>query len=99
MTIRDQEEQDLRIDHMTINIEIREDMEQFKRDQVDRKDDLKWEFRKIVIQTALGAAAAVGTGLGIAFLLWGLREPLSPPPPQTIILQQPAPAPAPLKPP
>jgi hypothetical protein len=78
---------------MTIDIEkIQQDREQWQLNQ-------KWEFRKIVIQTALGAAAAVGTGLGIAFLLWGLREPLSPPPPQTIILQQPAPAPAPLKPP
>ena len=38
MTTRDQEEQDLRIDQMTLNIEkIREDLEQFKRDQVNRK--------------------------------------------------------------
>ena len=48
---------------MTIDIEkIRQDREQWQLNQ-------KWEFRKIVIQTALGAAAAVGTGLGIAFLL------------------------------
>jgi hypothetical protein len=78
---------------MTIDVEkIRQDREQWQLNQ-------KWETRKFVLQTVLGAAAAVGTGLGIAFLLWGLREPLPPPPPQTIILQQPAPAPAPLKPP
>jgi hypothetical protein len=57
MTIRDQEEQDLRIDQMTINIEkIREDLEQFKRDQVNRKDDLKWENRKFVVSAIVAAA-------------------------------------------
>ena len=54
---------------MTIDIEkIRQDREQWQLNQ-------KWEFRNIVIQTVLGAAAAVGTGLGIAFLLWGSANP------------------------
>jgi hypothetical protein len=48
---------------MTIDIEkIRQDREQWQLNQ-------KWEFRNFVLQTVLGAAAAVGTGLGIAFLL------------------------------
>jgi hypothetical protein len=90
MTTRDQEEQDLRIDQMTINIEkIRQDLDQAKLDQ-------KWETRKFVLQTFVGAVAAVAAGVGIGNLIWARREPPQPP---TIILQQPAPPPAPLKPP
>jgi hypothetical protein len=86
MTTRDQEEQDLRIEQMTINI-----------DKLHQEQ--KWEIRKFVLQTFVAAIAAIGVGVGIGNLIWAHREPLPPPPPQTIILQQPAPPPAPLKPP
>jgi hypothetical protein len=54
---------------MTIDIEkIRQEREQWQLNQ-------KWEFRKIVIQTVFGAAAAVGTGLAVAFCAGRFANP------------------------
>jgi DNA-binding transcriptional regulator YiaG len=65
MTTRDQEEQDLRIDQMTINIE-------------KLRSDMKWETRKFAVSAALATAAAVGAGVGIGNLIWAHREPRQP---------------------
>jgi hypothetical protein len=62
MTTRDQEEQDLRIDQMTINIE-------------KMRTDMKWEARKFAISAVLAAAAAVGAGVAIGNAIWAHREP------------------------
>ncbi len=65
MTTRDQEEQDLRIDQMTINIE-------------KLRTDMKWETRKFLVSAILATAAAIGAGVGIGNLIWGHREPPQP---------------------
>jgi hypothetical protein len=64
MPDRDQEEQDLRIDQMTINIE---------KMRLDMAQQQKWETRKFVLQlvAALGTAFAGGAaalGLTLHFL-------------------------------
>jgi hypothetical protein len=51
-TIRDQEEQDLRIDQMTINIE-------------KMRTEMRWETRKFVVQVVLAAAALFATGIAV----------------------------------
>jgi hypothetical protein len=65
VTTRDQEEQDLRIDQMTINIE-------------KLRNDQKWETRKFVVSAILATAAAVGAGVGIGNLIWAHHEPPAP---------------------
>ena len=60
MTTRDQEEQDLRIDQMTINIE-------------KLRTDMKWETRKFLVSAILATAAAIGAGVGIGNLIWAHR--------------------------
>lgn len=52
MTTRDQEEQDLRIDQMTVNIE-------------KMRADQRWETRKFIIQVAVAAAALLGAGVAL----------------------------------
>jgi hypothetical protein len=70
---------------MTINIEkMWHDM------QVQQKQ-MDWETRKFVVSMIVAIAAAAGVGVGIGNLIWGHQLP---PPPQTIVIQQPAPAPA-----
>jgi hypothetical protein len=61
-TTRDQEEQDLRIDQMTINIE-------------KMRADMQWENRKFLLQAiaATGAAMAGGAGL-LALILHALGK-------------------------
>jgi hypothetical protein len=61
MTDRDQEEQNVRIDHMTVNIE-------------KMRADMKWESRKFTVQiiAALGTAFAGGAAsLGLILHLMG----------------------------
>jgi hypothetical protein len=52
MTSRDQEEQDIRIDQMTINIE-------------KMRSDMKWESRKFITQIVVAFAAVLAAGVAI----------------------------------
>jgi hypothetical protein len=52
MTERDDEEQELRINQMTINIE-------------EMRADMKWETRKSVVSLLLATAVAVGAGAAL----------------------------------
>ena len=72
MTERDQEEQDLRIDQMTINIE-------------KLRADIRWESRKFVLQAVVALAAAIGVGVGIGNLIWNHPGPALQLPPGTSI--------------
>jgi hypothetical protein len=56
MTARDQEEQVLRIEQLTINIE-------------KLRADLRWEARKFLIQALAASAALLAAGAGIATLV------------------------------
>ena len=58
MTERDELEQDLRIEQMTINIE-------------KMRADMKWEARKFTISAILAAAALVGAGVALGRFLFG----------------------------
>ncbi len=57
MTTRDQEEQDLRIDQMTVNIE-------------KMRTDMKAENRRFLVSAIVVAAACIGAGVGIGNLIW-----------------------------
>ena len=50
MTARDQEEQDLRIDQMTVNIE-------------KMRQEMRWEARKFLVATVTAAAALLVAGV------------------------------------
>jgi len=68
MTSRDQEEQDLRIDQMTINIE------KMRADLSMQQKQLEWETRKFILPlvASLGAACAGGAAaLGLVLHLTG----------------------------
>lgn len=68
MTARDEEEQDLRIDQMTVNIEkMRFDIAETQRQNALQQ---KWETRKFVVQALLVAAGCVAAGVGLARLIW-----------------------------
>jgi hypothetical protein len=58
MTERDLEEQDLRIEQMTVNIQ-------------KLRSELKWEGRKVMLQTIIAIAAAVGAGIALGRVLFG----------------------------
>jgi hypothetical protein len=61
VTTRDQEEQDLRIDQMTINIE-------------KMRTDMRWETRRFAVQIIAGFGAAFAGGaaaLGLVLHLMG----------------------------
>ena len=58
MTERDLEEQDLRIEQMTVNIQ-------------KLRNELKWEGRKVMLQTIIAIAAAVGAGVALGRVLFG----------------------------
>jgi hypothetical protein len=77
MAARDQEEQDLRIDQMTVNIE-------------KMRAEMKWESRKFVISTVVAAAALAGAGVAIGN--WIGRQQAAAPiyPPGTVITIPPA---------
>lgn len=59
MTTRDQEEQDLRIDQMTINIE-------------KLRSDMRWEARKFLLQAVLASAGLLAAGAALATLAFHL---------------------------
>jgi glycerate kinase len=63
MTTRDQEEQDLRIDLMTINIE------KLRADLAAQQKQLEWETRKFVVQIIAGFGAAAGGGAALLALI------------------------------
>jgi hypothetical protein len=68
MTTRDQEEQDLRIDLMSMNID------KIRADLAAQQKQLEWETRKFVVQfiASLGAAFAGGAAaLGLILHLTG----------------------------
>lgn len=50
-------------------------------------EQLAWETRQYVASIIVAIAAAIGAGVGIGNLIWSRQ-----PPPQTIIIQQPAPS-------
>jgi hypothetical protein len=84
MTGRDQEEQDLRIDQMTINIlKLRSKWPSRSR----RRNNRSGGTQRFVVSAILATAAAVGAGVGLGNLIWAHRE--APPP---IVIQLPAPA-------
>ena len=63
MTARDQEEQDLRIDQMTVNIE-------------KMRTDMAAESRRFTVQALGAAAACVAAGAGLATLILHLAGKL-----------------------
>jgi hypothetical protein len=65
MTTRDQEEQDLRIEQMTINIE-------------KMRADMKWETRKFAIQAIVAGAALLGAGVALGTYLSRAAAPQYP---------------------
>jgi hypothetical protein len=73
-TARDREEQDLRIDQMTINIEkIRADIADSQRSQqrqaLEWQKAQVWETRKFVLQAIAAAGAAMAGGAGLLALV------------------------------
>jgi hypothetical protein len=73
-TTRDREEQDLRIDQMTINIEkIRADIADSQRSQqrqaLEWQKAQVWETRKFVLQAIAAAGAAMAGGAGLLALV------------------------------
>ena len=76
MTERDLEEQDLRIEQMTVNIEklrqdIRQDQEKARRDGHRLRLEIKWETRKFALQTMIALAAAVAAGVALGRFWFG----------------------------
>jgi hypothetical protein len=70
MTTRDQEEQDIRIDHMTLSIEkmradIADQVAQRRIEDKERDIAQRWETRKFVAQAFIAFAAVLAAGVAI----------------------------------
>jgi hypothetical protein len=73
---RDQLEQDLRIEQMTVNIEklrqdIRLDQQKARQDADKMRLEIKWETRKFMLQSVIALAAAVAAGVALGRFLFG----------------------------